>query len=131
LIQFARFIVFQDEDASPIMSAVVDIQQRKGTFYGRIPGINMPVEVAAWVLIRERVQACIERFPTTLEQDRALIAKDDTEHTLTSNQRNCVNFRMGEKIIYHNLIACADAAARFATMSEKDIKAEILTWEGQ
>lgn len=37
------------------------------------------------------------RYPTTLQEDIDLLAKDDTENTLGFNKRNCILFRKGEK----------------------------------
>lgn len=98
---------------------------------GRLPAEDLALELVAWKAIRDEAQAHVDKFPTTLEQDTALIAKDDAEHNLTFSQRNCVKFRMGEKVIYQNLIFFADAAARFGTMAANDVKTEVSTWEGE
>lgn len=44
-------------------------------------------------------KATLERFPTTLEQDLETLRKDKQEGNLSTNERNCIRIRVGEKQI--------------------------------
>jgi hypothetical protein len=53
-----------------------------------------------------------------------LLHKDDNEHTLSFNQRNCVLFRSGEKEILHFYIEFSDYITTLLGMQHKDAKKE-------
>ena len=64
-------------------------------------------ELAAWKLISQACQEALDRYPNTLKEDIELLKKDDEEHNLGFNIRNCIMFRKGEKYIYHFFKDCA------------------------
>lgn len=47
-------------------------------------------------------------YPTTYQEDLDRLEKDDKEHNLTSNERNCILFIKGEKKILHFLVDAAE-----------------------
>jgi hypothetical protein len=46
----------------------------------------------------------MKKYPTTFEEDVALLKKDDAEKNLTYNQRNCLVIRHSEKMILNFLM---------------------------
>jgi len=60
-----------------------------------------------------------------LEEDNAILEKDDKEDSLGFNKRNCVLYRKGEKVILHFLKDCASRVYKLVQMSQKDAKKEI------
>lgn len=100
-------------------------------FKGVMPKYDLATEVAAWNLIKVLVQQLLNRFPNTIEEDIQIIQKDDAEHNLTFNEKNCVLFRKREKQMLHYFIFCADKANELKTMSVKDAKQHINLWEGE
>ena len=76
------------------------------------------------------VTEALGRYPTTLEQDNELIDKDDTESMFTSNERNCVMYRLGEKIILMFLQTAAERFLKLYTMNQKDARKEINSYKG-
>ena len=55
--------------------------------------------------------------------------KDDKEKTLTYNERNCILYRQGEKIILHFLLTCSERFLKLFTMNQKDAKKETNSWK--
>jgi hypothetical protein len=53
-----------------------------------------------------------------------LLHKDDIEHNLSFNQRNCVLFRSGEKEILHFYIEFSEYITTLLGMQHKDAKKE-------
>lgn len=61
--------------------------------------MNLENETKMWVRIEQLVNDSMSRYTTTLQEDLELLEKDDKEHNLTYNERNCILFREGEKQI--------------------------------
>ena len=67
----------------------------------------------------------MEQYPTGLEEDLDILAKDDEGNgpePLTENQRNSVLMRSGEKKILHYLIETADLLLPLFKMTLQDAK---------
>jgi len=54
---------------------------------------------------------------------------DDKEHNLTSNERNCLLYRQGEKIILHFLREAALQIIPLITMSYRDARKEVTKYK--
>jgi hypothetical protein len=63
-------------------------------------------------------------YPNTVEEDTKILARDDKEHYLTFNQRNCVYFRKGEKDILIWFMQFATYTLALLSMKWKDAKKE-------
>ena len=61
--------------------------------------ISLENEKEVWLHIMDTVQASIDRYPTTLQEDTAVLKRDSESQYLTNNERNCIQFRSGEKKI--------------------------------
>ena len=59
----------------------------------------------------------IEKYPTSLQEDVAILKKDEEEPILTNNERNCILFRKGEKVILRFLKEIAILVPKLAVMS--------------
>ena len=66
--------------------------------------ISRENEIKVWTMINKKAKSTIEGYPTSIEEDEALLAQDDAENKLTSNQKNCLIFRLGEKRVFLNHI---------------------------
>lgn len=71
----------------------------------------------AWKKVSAIVTAALNKYPTTLEQDKKLLSDDST---LTYNIKNCVLFRVGEKKILHYLKDTADILIGMEKMNKND-----------
>ena len=60
----------------------------------------------------------LSHYPQTKEEDEEILQRDD----LTFNQRNCVLFRHGEKVILHFLIDLGDLVINLLGQKFKDAK---------
>ena len=76
------------------------------------------------------VTEALSRYPTSLEDDNDLLTKDDAEKIFTSNERNCVLYRQGEKIILAFLETAADRFLKLLTMSQKEARKEVNSYKG-
>ncbi len=89
----------------------VDLQDVfKGT---SLKPISLASELKVWVRVEEMAKESLEQYPTSLAEDRALLAKDDEK--LSYNERNCVLFRVGEKEILEFLVKTAGRMALSAS----------------
>lgn len=75
-----------------------------------LKSLGVKNEVKVWTSIHRLVSEYLSRFPTTLEEDLEILRDEDCCNKLTSNERNCVVFRVGEKKILRNLL---DVSSRF------------------
>ena len=57
-----------------------------------------------WNYIIKTCKLHLGRYGTSVEEDQALLDKDDTENGWTGNERTCVIYRHGEKRVYHHWI---------------------------
>lgn len=120
-IGFARLIVF-DEDVSHIINSRAsteaffikqykeehngeepDPELIKQQLNGYLPKISVKNEIAAWNLITSVVDACLAKYPTTIEEDIELLKQDESTNTLGFNKRNCILYRKGEKQVLNSL----------------------------
>lgn len=76
------------------------------------------------------VKEALARYPTSLEEDTALLAQDDEEKIFTNNERNCVLFRQGEKIILAFLEQAAERFLKLLSMSQKEARKEVHSYQG-
>ncbi len=74
--------------------------------------------------LKQLCSDALKQYPHSLQEDIAILKKDDTEHNLTFNQRNCVLFRSGEKEILHFYIEFSDYITTLLGMKFKDAKKE-------
>ena len=84
-----------------------------------LPTISKRNERKVWLRIKEMAQEGLSRYPTTYEEDMAILGKKDT---LSQNELNCVLFRSGEKEILIFLIELADFITNLLSMKFKDAK---------
>lgn len=72
--------------------------------------------------VRQLCVDALKQYPHSLKEDIELLKKDDQEHHLSFNQRNCVLFRSGEKEILHFYIEFSDYITTLLGMMHKDAK---------
>ena len=75
-------------------------------------------------LIHQVCTAALKQYPTSLQEDIAILAKDDIEHNLSFNLRNCVLFRQGEKEVLHYYIEFSDYMSSLLGMKFREAKKE-------
>ena len=79
----------------------------RGEFRGHITMMSLELEVGMWQFMDKVCYAALNKYPTTLQQDINLLNGDERTNTLTYNERNCVTFRKGEKMILNFLLDCS------------------------
>ena len=84
----------------------------------------MDNETKAWKHIQKQAQTALDKYPTTLEEDNAILAQDKTDKKLTYNERTCVILRQGEKHIYHEIIDIGNRLINMFGLSYKEAKKE-------
>ena len=94
----------------------VDEDMRR-EFKGYLPKYTKENEAKAWKLISSACDKNLSRYPTTLQEDIELLAKDDQEPSLGFNIRNCILYRKGEKDILHYLKDCCDKIQKCVKMT--------------
>ena len=77
---------------------------------------NLENEVEAWRLMHKFSEATAAKYPQTLEEDIALLKKDEEEKHLTYNQRNCLILRYEEKNILNNLMDAYEIVKKWSAM---------------
>ena len=73
-----------------------------------VHGYSQIVEARTWESIKDDSEEKLARFPTSLQQDREMLQRDEHEHFLGKNKRNCVLYRKNQKVVLHFLIDCAN-----------------------
>jgi len=114
LIGFARWVVYDSEDISDELAAIINEKD----FIGFIPPQNLDNEVKAWKLIKDVSLANLSQYPTTYEEDVEILKEED----IAFNKRMCVLLRKGEKNVLNYFIFCADKAVELSSLSKKDTK---------
>lgn len=80
-----------------------------GLFRGtELSHISLHNETKVWKKLVSCCLTALMRYPTTYAADLELIAKDDKEHNLSVNERNCIHYRAAEKKILHYMISISD-----------------------
>lgn len=92
--------------------------------------ISLVNEVKVWIRIQGIVNQALSRYPTSLEEDNDLLNKDDAENIFTSNEKNCVLYRQGEKIILTFLKTAAERFLKLLSMSQKEARKEVNSYIG-
>jgi hypothetical protein len=64
-------------------------------------------------------------YDTTLQEDTEILESDDQNKLLTSNERNCVLYRHGEKVILNFLIDSSTKILKLLSLSQKEAKKEV------
>jgi len=78
-------------------------------FRGYLPKISKDNELAAWQHIRLIAKEALRLYPTTLKKDKKKLKKHKKDiKILTQNERNCILYRISEKVALEFLIDCAD-----------------------
>lgn len=98
-----RFIEFEG-DISILQEGKVredktkpDIEQRDEYSAENFMILSIKNEVKVLTSVKNLASKNLSNFPTTIKEDQELLLRDDTEHNLTFNQRNCIVYRNGEK----------------------------------
>ena len=77
--------------------------------------LDIETELRAWQLIQTLAESALAKFPTSLDQDLALLQ----DSSLTYNQRNCIKLRSQDKQILHFWINTASMIPDFAGLTQK------------
>jgi histone-lysine N-methyltransferase SETD3 len=133
-LSWIRFVVY-DGDLDDLYVRVTDAfeeakkqaeadgKKKFGSIGEYIKPIDLHTEIRAWRKIHQIATDALAKYPTTLDEDKALLAKEadlkQEERTLTYNTRNCVLLRVGEKKILHYLLDTATNLVEMATMTRK------------
>jgi hypothetical protein len=91
----------------------------KGT---QVKAMSLEQEVKVWEKVRELCEDQLAKYPTSLKADLELLEKDEASQKLTSNERNCVLFRVGEKRILDFLLTSANRMIELSKMTQKEAK---------
>jgi len=99
-------------------------------FKGVLAPFKIDNELATWNLIKETAQQDLDKFPNSLQDDIDLLAKDDEDHNLTFNKRNCIIYRKGEKELLHYIILSAQKVDELSKLTQEQAKQAINSWQG-
>ena len=104
-------------------AAEAEGKKKFGSIGEYVKPIDLHTEVRAWRKIHQIATEALAKYPTTLDEDKALLAKEDAaapaDKTLTYNTRNCVLLRVGEKKILNYLLETATNIVEIAQMTRK------------
>jgi hypothetical protein len=104
-------------------AAAAEGKKKFGSIGDFVKPIDLHTEVRAWRKIHQIATEALAKYPTTLDEDKALLAKEDeaapADKTLTYNTRNCVLLRVGEKKILNYLLDTATNIVEIAQMTRK------------
>ena len=92
--------------------------------------ISLENEMKVWRRIHRMVIEAQSRYATTLEEDNQLLEEDDKEKKYSYNERNCILFRQGEKIILRFLQIAGERFLKLLTMSQKEARKEVNSYKG-
>ena len=85
---------------NPNMTDDADINEKIGaSFRGWLPKISKENEKAAWRHLFKTANLALHNYKTTVEQDAEMLQDDIENDTLSINERNCIQYRMNEKLI--------------------------------
>jgi len=82
-----------------------------------------------WNYIVNLADELLSRYPTSLEEDNEILDKDQIEQHLSTNERNCIIHRKGEKVVLNFLKECADRLEEFSEMTMKHGTKWVSSWE--
>jgi hypothetical protein len=125
LISFLRFCVYDEDEAYLVLAKTQAMQMAKSQWVrsGRKPeefnprGMFTGRELSHISQSNERltlqklISICLNavvKYPQTLQEDLATLAKDDIDHKLSVNERNIIELRSGEKDVLNYMIAMAE-----------------------
>lgn len=83
-----------------------------------VPPICFENELQVFACLKQSALEQLEMYPTTLEQDLAILKQD----SLADWQRSCVEQRSAEKDVLHFLIELADFVPTVVTLKSKDAR---------
>ena len=66
--------------------------------------------------LRKMAKLSLDRYPTTIEQDKNLL---ETNATLTYNQKNCIMLRIGEKEVLNEITKFCDGIEKVMDYTPK------------
>ena len=69
-----------------------------------------------WAYVSGVVDQALAKFSTTIEEDAAILERDNENNTLGFNKRNCVLYRKGEKAVLHFFKECASSFKLLLTL---------------
>lgn len=118
---FAQFKMQAENDNNDSSEEETTPSQYKAENIGIISIQN---EIKVLQFVHKMASDALALYPDSLQADQQILTKDDVEHTLTFNQRNCVLFRMGEKEILHFFIQFCEYMFSLVSMKFKDAKKE-------
>ena len=82
-----------------------------------------------WKFFETNIDECLSQYPTSLEEDIAILETDDKENTLGFNKRNCVTYRKMDKLLLHEFKDTANKVFSLkACKSSKDAIKEVNSW---
>ena len=94
------------------------------SFKGYLKPMNIALEKKVLNKIVSLCKRSLSFYDTTLKEDTAML--EDETRELTGNERNCVLYRQGEKVILHFLIdSCLKFVGLLSMSSSKEVRKEI------
>ena len=94
-----------------------------------LPPLSLQNEVSAWKRIAASADAALALYPTTLQQDTAILEIDRKENNLSESNRNCVKYRRSEKVILHFLKDCAQKVMILSQKTQREARAALDEWK--
>jgi histone-lysine N-methyltransferase SETD3 len=89
-----------------------------------IPPIDVETEMRVWQKVAKITDLALKKYPTTLIEDMKLLASDDHTPCLSSNARNCIMFRMGEKQILNSLSLASERFLHLLSLNSVAVRKE-------
>ena len=143
LIYWTRFIVYEgdiqvlkDKRAAHILQTK-KAKQQNGTEYDsdeeehlytpkkEMTFISIENELKMWSHLHQQAKQALADYPTTIEEDEAMLAKHTQENILTLNQKHMLIFRLGEKKVYASHIDFTTSIINLFGMSLKDARKHV------
>ena len=105
LVPWARFLAYfneQDEDGG--------FEFNTEDFDGvNLEPWTLRIEQDAWKIIKVNCEAQLNQFETSLKEDQGILKDNETGLIkLSLNQKNCIKFRLGEKMQLQQIIGISN-----------------------
>ena len=131
LFSHLRFIVLRDKSKLLMLSEAKD-HNDQDTFFTffkpkKTPPLSLENEFAMIERVKKVCEDQLKLYLTSLEEDEKRINND--EEQLSTNERNCIMLRMGEKSILRFYISFADKVLPLFKLRFKDVRKVIFSPE--
>ena len=108
------------------MSQGPELDRVREQLYRYVPKVSVHNEFRAWEVLETLIEKILEYYPTTIEQDEAIIEENELENQLGRDKLNAVIYRKAEKQVLQVYRHYASLVKKLIVMEPEDAKNEFL-----